>query len=71
MTIYKRNGDIKKVIECVKKVEYIAENVGKEVLLNSIYANLSTINYHTRNFNMALTYAKKSLNLAKNVTTKK
>ena len=59
MTIYERNGDIKKVIECVKKAEYIAENAGEEALLNSIYANLSTINYHTRNFNTALDYAKK------------
>ena len=71
MTIYERNGDIKKVIECVKKAEYIAENAGEEALLNSIYANLSTINYHTRNFNTALDYAKKSLDLSKKLGNKK
>ena len=44
---------------CLKKRNTIAENAGEEALLNSIYANLSTINYHTRNFNTALDYAKK------------
>ena len=71
MIIYERNGDIKEVIECVKKAEYIAENAGEEALLNSIYANLSTINYHTRNFNTALDYAKKSLDLSKKLGNKK
>lgn len=58
-------GDIKETVRYVKEAEIIAGNVGTTSLLNYIYINLSTINSRVGNYNTALTYAKKSLEIAK------
>jgi tetratricopeptide (TPR) repeat protein len=61
---YRRNGDLKKALEYILKVEKIIINVNKTEKLTTVYENLAGIFFDLNDLDKAITYDKKAIALA-------